>query len=58
MITSGIFFKTFKVKTKNSKIKKNLKDLIEEHNHILQSLYKNYKDKFKIRNLKLYRKFK
>ena len=28
MITSGIFFKNFKVKKKNSKIKKNLKDLI------------------------------
>ena len=58
MITSGIFFKNFKVKKKNSKIKKNLKDLIGEHNHILQSLHKNYKDKFKIRNLRLYRKLK
>ena len=58
MITSGIFFKNFKVKKKNSKIKKNLKDLIGEHNHILQSLHKNYKDQFKIRNLRLYRKFK
>ena len=44
MITSGIFFKNFKVKKKNSKIKKNLKDLIGEHNNILQSLHKNYKD--------------
>ena len=44
MITSGIFFKTFKVKTKNSKIKKNLKDLIKDQNHILQSLHKNYND--------------
>ena len=58
MITSGIFFKNFKVKKKNSKIKKNLKDLIGEHNNILQSLHKNYKDQFKIRNLRLYRKFK
>jgi len=58
MITSGIFFKNFKVKKKNSKIKKNLKDLIGEHNNILKSLHKNYKDQFKIRNLKLYRKFK
>ena len=40
MITSGIFFKNFKVKKKNSKIKKNLKGLILEHNYILQSLYK------------------
>ena len=58
MITSGIFFKNFKVKKKNSKIKKNLKNLIGEHNHILQSLHKNYKDQFKIRNLRLYKKFK
>ena len=58
MITSGIFFKNFKVKKKNSKIKKNLKDLIGEHNNILQSLHKNYKDQFKIRNLRLYKKFK
>ena len=58
MITSGIFFKNFKVQKKNSKIKKNLKDLIGEHNNILQSLHKNYKDQFKIRNLRLYRKFK
>ena len=58
MITSGIFFKNFKVRKKNLKTKKNLKDLIGEQNHILQSLHKNYKDQFKIRNLKLYRKFK
>ena len=58
MITSGIFFKNFKVKKKNSKIKKNLKDLIKDQNHILQSLHKNYKDQFKIRNLRLYKKFK
>ena len=58
MITSGIFFKNFKVKKKNSKVKKNIKDLIGEHNNILQSLYKNYKDQFKIRNLRFYRKFK
>ena len=37
MITSGIFFKNFKVKKKNLKIKKNLKDLIGEQNNILQS---------------------
>jgi len=57
MITSGIFFKNFKNSKKNSKIKKNLKKLIIENNQILQSFSKNYKDKFKIKNLRIFKRF-
>ena len=49
MITSGIFFKNFKGSKQNSKIKKNLKKLINENNQILQSFSKNYKVQFKIK---------
>ncbi len=57
MITSGIFFKNFKVSKQNSKIKKNLKKLIKENNQILQSFSKNYKDQFKIKNLRIFKRF-
>ena len=40
MITSGIFFKNFKGSKQNTKIKKNLKKLIEENSQILQSFVK------------------
>ena len=57
MITSGIFFKNFKGSKQNSKIKKNLKKLIKENNQILQSFSKNYKDQFKIKNLRIFKRF-
>ncbi len=57
MITSGIFFKNFKIRKQNSKIKKNLKKLIKENNQILKSCSKNYKDQFKIKNLRIYKRF-
>ena len=58
MITSGIFFKNFKGSKQNSKIKKNLKKLIKENNQIFQSFSKNYKDQFKIKNLRIFKRFK
>ncbi len=58
MITSGIFFKNFEIKKSNSKIKKNLNDLIKKKNHILKSFYKNYNDHFKIQSLRFTRKFR
>jgi len=57
MITSGIFFKNFKDRKQNSKIKKNLKKLIKDNNQILQSFSKNYRDQFKIKNLGIFKKF-
>ena len=61
MLTSGINFLNFKKKVKNKKIKKHLIDLINKKSPIIQSLSKNYKDKFnksflsKIKKKKNYR---
>ena len=44
MITSGIFFKNFKLKKKSFKIKKKLEKFIAENNSIAQSLKRNYQD--------------
>ena len=46
MLTSGINFLNFKKQIKDKKIKKNLIDLINKNSPIIQSLSKNYKDKF------------
>ena len=46
MLTSGINFLNFKKKIKTKKIKKDLIDLINKNSPIIQSLSKNYKDKF------------
>ena len=46
MLTSGINFLNFKKKIKDKKIKKHLIDLINKNSPIIQSLSKNYKDKF------------
>jgi len=58
MITSGIFFKNFKLKIKNSNIKKKLKNLLNEGDSVIHSLSSNYKDNFKKNNLKIFRNFK
>ena len=58
MITSGIFFKNFKIKKKSLKIKKKLEKFIVENNSIAQSLKRNYQDFFKKKELKKYKKFK
>ena len=61
MLTSGINFLNFKKQIKDKKIKKDLKDLINKNSPIIQSLSKNYKDKFdksflsKIKKKKNYR---
>ncbi len=58
MITSGIFFENFKGSKQNSKIKKNLRKLIKDNNQILQSFRKNYKDQFKIKKIRIFKRFK
>ena len=58
MITSGIFFKNFKLKKKSLKIKIKLEKFITENNSIAQSLKKNYQDFFKKKELKKYESFK
>jgi len=61
MLTSSINFINFKKKVKNKNIKKHLIDLINKNSPIIQSLSKNYKDKFdksflsKIKKKKNYR---
>ena len=61
MLTSGINFLNFKKRAKDKKITKHLKDLINKNSPLIQSLSKNYKDKFnksflnKIKKKKNYR---
>ena len=58
MLTSGINFLNFKKKIKDKKIKKDLIDLINKNSPIIQSLSKNYKDKFNKRFLNKIKKNK
>ncbi len=58
MITSGIFFKNFKLKKKSLSIKKKLEKFVAENNSIAQSLKRNYQDFFKKKKLKKYKSFK
>ena len=46
MLTSGINFLNFKKRVKQKKIKKDLVNLLNKNSPIIQSLSKNYKDKF------------
>ena len=46
MITSGIFFKNFKLKKKTHDIKKRLKIFLNKNNNLAQSLSSNYRDSF------------
>ena len=57
MITKDINFQNFKLKKKNIKIKKDLKILLKEKNHVLKSLMPSYKNSYtekKIKALKNY----
>jgi len=58
MITTGIFFKNFKLKKNQSNIKKKLKSLIKYKDFVINSLGNNYKDNFKKKNLKIYNNYK
>ena len=55
MLTSGINFKNFKLKSVNLKIKKELFSILNNKNEVLLSLGQNYKINF---NLKKYKNFK
>ena len=55
MLTSGINFKNFKLKSNNSKIKKELFSILNNKNEVLLSLGQNYKTNF---NLNKYKNFK
>ncbi len=55
MLTSGIHFKNFKIKSRQKETKKNLNKILKEKNQIILSLSKNYKNSF---NKNLVNKFK
>ena len=55
MLTSGISFINFKVKSKISRVKKELRFLINQKNQVIISLSKNYKNNF---NKKILIKYK
>ena len=57
MFTKNIFFKNFNVKKKNFRVRNILSNLINEQNHILFSLSKNYKNSFDIKKIAKYKKF-
>ena len=56
MLTSGIKFVSFKKKAKTSSIKKKFQTILEENNQIINSLSSNYKNSFKKKQLKKYKK--
>ena len=58
MLTKNIFFKNFKVKKKNKKIKNILENIIKEKNTILYSLSKNYKDSFTKKTIQKFKQSK
>ena len=61
MLTSGIYFKNFKVKSKNINIKTWLKTLIKEKNQIILSFSQNYKDSYKkklIKKIKIFKNYR
>ena len=59
MLTSSISFVNFKKKINYTKVKKNLKLIIDNknQNQVIKSLSKNYKYSFKKKKLDKYRKF-
>ena len=56
MLTTGINFKNFKIKTKKLNFKKKLKFIFDSRNQILISLSKNYKDNFDKKTVNKYKK--
>jgi len=58
MLTTGISFTNFKVKSKISRVKKELRFLINQKNQVIISLSKNYKNNFNKKILNKYKKFK
>ena len=58
MLTTGISFINFKIKSKISRVKKELRFLINQKNQVIISLSKNYKNNFNKKILIKYKKFK
>ena len=58
MLTNGISFENFKIKKKNSKVKKKLLSILKNKNEILSSLSRDYKDSYSKKNIEKYKSFK
>ena len=57
MITNGIDFRNFVINKNSKLIKSYLRQLLKKKNQVIQSLSINYKDSFKIKNIKKYKNF-
>ena len=57
MLTKNIFFKNYKLKKNNNKIKKNLEIIIKENNEILQSLSTGYKNSYNKKTISKFKKY-
>ena len=57
MLTRNINLKPFKIKFRKGSIRKNLNSLINDNNQIIKSLTKNYKNGFKKKDLRKYKKY-
>ena len=58
MLTSGIFFKGFKIKKNSLKAKKKLLLIIKDKNDLILSFGNNYRNSFKKKTIAKYKKFK
>ena len=58
MLSKGISFINFKVKSKILRVRKELRFLLNEKNQVIISLSKNYKNNFNKKILNKYKKFK
>ncbi len=57
MLTKNIKFKAFKKKKLNNKLKKSLISLLNEENHVIKSLSKEYKNNFILKKLSKYKSY-
>ena len=57
MITDGIDFRNFAINKNSKLIKSYFRQLLKKKNQVIQSLSINYKDSFKIENIKKYKNF-
>jgi glucose-6-phosphate isomerase len=57
MLTSNISFKNFKQNKSNSKIKKDLKELLKENNSVIKSLNKSYKNSYNKKTINKLKKY-
>ena len=58
MLTSGIFLKGFKIKKNTLKVKKKLLLIIKDKNDLILSFGKSYRNSFKKKSIRKYKKFK